>query len=72
MAAEFRAAVEDAVSRIQENPLAGPYYPATRFRYCLVRRFPYIIVYAEGEHDLRVLAVAHGRRKPGYWRNRGR
>ncbi len=71
LGSEFRSAVEDAVSRIQANPRNGPYYLAGTIRYYLVRRFPYVIFYAEGESVLRVLAVAHGRRKPGYWRNRG-
>jgi hypothetical protein len=35
-----------------------------------VRRFPYHVVYAEAAQELRVLAIAHDRRKPGYWRKR--
>lgn len=32
--------------------------------------FPYSIIYAPFERILMVLAVAHGRRKPGYWKSR--
>jgi len=67
---EFRAAVEDAVGRIQENPQIGPRFGSTRFRYSLVRRFPYVVFYAEGEEAIRVMAIAHGRRRPGYWKGR--
>ena len=68
---EFRLAVENAVKRICENPHAGSQYGNTRFRYLLVRRFPYVVFYSKNEHLVRVIAVAHGRRKPGYWKNRG-
>lgn len=71
LAREFRSAVEDAVLRIQENPHAGSSYGATSFRFLLVRRFPYVVFYAVGEHIIRVLAVAHGSRRPGYWIRRG-
>ena len=68
---EFRSAVEQAVQRIRENPQVGSRYGATRFRYVLVRRFPYIVFYSENNQLVRVVAVAHGRRRPGYWMNRG-
>jgi toxin ParE1/3/4 len=67
----FRSAVEEAVQRIHENPQFGPRYASTRFRYVLVHHFPYVIFYCKGDRVIRVMAVAHGRRKPGYWRNRG-
>jgi hypothetical protein len=44
------------------KPLGGVY---RRFP---LRRFPFGVVYRiEGEH-LRIIAVAHRRRRPGYWR----
>jgi toxin ParE1/3/4 len=67
---EFQFAVEDAVRRICENPQAGPQYGTTRFHYFLVRRFPYVVFYSEDADAIRVMAVAHGRRRPGYWKNR--
>ena len=35
-----------------------------------VKRFPYHVIYLELNGEIRVLAVAHDRRKPGYWRDR--
>lgn len=35
-----------------------------------LRRFPYSIVYSIDGDDIRVLAVAHQRRKPGFWKDR--
>jgi hypothetical protein len=32
--------------------------------------FPYSIVFLELATEVRVIAVAHGRRKPGYWLDR--
>lgn len=35
-----------------------------------LRKFPYALVYALGMEQVHLLAVAHLRRRPGYWRNR--
>lgn len=32
--------------------------------------FPFVVVYWETEDQIRILAVAHGRRRPGYWKYR--
>ncbi|MBK7425134.1 MAG: type II toxin-antitoxin system RelE/ParE family toxin [Propionivibrio sp.] len=34
------------------------------------RRFPYSIIYQVTVEELRILAVAHHRRRPGYWSGR--
>jgi hypothetical protein len=39
-------------------------------RRCLLRRFPYGLIYALDQDDILILAVAHTRREPGYWRDR--
>jgi toxin ParE1/3/4 len=36
----------------------------------LVDRFPYVIIFVEFDAAVRVIAVAHGHRRPGYWRRR--
>lgn len=35
-----------------------------------VPRFPYHVVYLELPDRLQILAVAHDRRRPGYWKTR--
>jgi hypothetical protein len=35
-----------------------------------LKRFPYTVVYVELDAELRVLAFAHMRRRPGYWHER--
>ncbi len=32
--------------------------------------FPFAVVYWESDGQIRILAVAHGRRQPGYWKSR--
>ena len=39
-------------------------------RRALLARFPYALVFLELESELRVLAVAHAKREPGYWLHR--
>lgn len=41
-----------------------------RIRRLPLRRFPYNIVYYQRESEVRILAIAHQRRKPGFWRGR--
>lgn len=66
---EFLAEVERATRRIVSFPLHGsPYLVGTRR--IVLRRFPYSVVYWPDPDDLLVIAVAHSKRKPGYWRSR--
>ncbi|MBI3327427.1 MAG: type II toxin-antitoxin system RelE/ParE family toxin, partial [Nitrospinae bacterium] len=46
---DLQTAVERAIRRIQQHPQVGAPYKATEFRYHVLRRFPYIIFYAELE-----------------------
>ncbi|HET9624062.1 MAG TPA: type II toxin-antitoxin system RelE/ParE family toxin [Kofleriaceae bacterium] len=36
----------------------------------LLARFPYAVVFVEGETTVRILSVMHGHRSPAYWRRR--
>jgi toxin ParE1/3/4 len=69
---------EDLVSRttamialIAETPNSFPRWDGDpRFRKAKLERFPYSLFYQELEDEVRVIAVAHGRREPGYWLRR--
>lgn len=64
----FQAALEAAFEQIADAPDRWPIYlHGTRYR--LVRRFPYVVVYRLADR-LQIMAVAHGKRKPGYWKRR--
>lgn len=41
-----------------------------RVKRILLSRFPYAVVYIEVDNLVRVIAVAHFRRRPGYWKPR--
>ena len=65
----FGAELDLAVARIEEAPRSWPHYLAETRRY-LLRRFPFFVVFREVDDRVQILAVAHARRRPGYWRNR--
>ena len=62
----FVTEFERTANLILANPQLGTVFRGTRRRYIL-RRFPYSIVYQVATEELRILAVAHHRRRPGYW-----
>lgn len=65
----FSAAVDEAVRFAAEFPEAGvPLGPDLRRAF--VRAFPYYVLYAHSAEQLSVVAIAHFRRRPGYWRDR--
>jgi plasmid stabilization system protein ParE len=67
IAAGFADEVDRAVVRIAESPTTGTLF-RTRYRWVRLRRFPYLVYYREVTTDtLVVLAVAHKRRRLGYW-----
>ncbi len=39
-------------------------------RRCLVRVFPYTVIYTIEQDFILIIAVAHAKREPGYWRQR--
>lgn len=68
-ASAFLSEVDRAIESISERPEAWlPYMFGTR-RF-LLRRFPYFVVYRDAQESIQIVAVAHARRKPGYWKTR--
>jgi plasmid stabilization system protein ParE len=65
----FLVELDRAVQRIAENPEMYPNYVRGTRRY-LLQRFPFYLVYREIGGKLEIVAIAHGRRKPGYWKKR--
>jgi plasmid stabilization system protein ParE len=74
LGAEFLGAVGTTLVQIVRLPRAGapvPGVPADLpVRRAPVHRFPYHVIYLEAKATIRVLAVAHDRRRPGYWKKR--
>ena len=65
----FLAGLDRAIERIAENPEMYPHFVRGTRRY-LLQRFPFYLVYREVVGKLEIVAIAHGRRKPGYWKKR--
>lgn len=57
---------------ISEFPLAYPVLYEPDIRSAKVARFPYRVVYVVVAANVDVIAVAHAKRRPGYWRDRVR
>lgn len=55
--------------RALQLPGLGPVWRGTTRRFPL-RRFPYSIIYQLKPDEIRVIALAHQSRRPGYWRGR--
>jgi len=68
-AVRFAAAVDAALDRIVANPRQFA-SPDGVHRECPVKKFPFRIVYRFVDNRVLVVAVAHAKRRPGYWRNR--
>jgi plasmid stabilization system protein ParE len=65
----FLDELDRAVDRIGEHPRQFPEF-AFGTRKMVLRKFPYVVVFRETAAGVEILAVAHGRRRPGYWRDR--
>jgi toxin ParE1/3/4 len=68
-AAGFAEEIDAALSAITRMPAAWPPFAHGTRRY-LLRRFPYSVVYRVERDRILIVAVAHGHRRPGYWRSR--
>ena len=66
---DFAEAINAALRRIVEEPLL--YQSLTpSARRCILPRFPFSVVYQIRSDAIRVIAVMHQARRPGYWRGR--
>ena len=63
--------LEKGIEAIQKAPQRWPEFEHNCRRFPLVR-FPYLIVCRETTANIEIVAVAHGRRWPGYWRSRSK
>ena len=65
-----------AIDAVHRSPGEWPLAPTVHERFGVRRRlvpgFPYAVVYKETEDAVWIIAVAHGKRRPGYWRERMR
>ena len=62
----FLDAIEEAVDQVLADPEAYQLV-GDEVRHKILRRFPYSVLYAIEPDRIRVMAVAHQKRRPGYW-----
>ena len=68
-ATAFAHAVDSAVSRIRQAPTRYPLAEHGTRKFVL-QRFPFNIFYRPSDAEIVIVAVAHQKRRPGYWSNR--
>lgn len=69
LGSDFLDEVLRAFERIELTPEAWPRLEGP-IRRCLVERFPYGVYYRNAPGQIYVLAVMHGKKKPGAWKKR--
>lgn len=74
MELEFLAEIDRVLPLIGSSPTSFPRLldlpEDLVIRRALLQRFPYAVIFMDlGEH-IRVLAIAHAKRRPGYWLSR--
>lgn len=70
LAPDFQQKLRVAFRELRQNPQRYPRWHRTEVRKYVLKRFPYMIFYIDYPEYIRVLAVAHTSRRPGYWKTR--
>jgi len=65
----FISEVERITALIESHPAIGKPIDEV-FRRAVLVRFPFSVIYSAESNKLWVIAVAHQRRRPGYWHGR--
>jgi len=69
VASRFLDEVTHAIEMITQSPQRWPVSEANVRKFVL-RRFPFLIIYRDRPSMIQILAIAHGRRRAGYWKGR--
>ena len=68
LALNFREIILSGYSEIQKAPkMWSPY--DNNYRHYITKKFPYSIIYKEQNNCIKIDAIAHHSRRPGYWLN---
>ncbi|MBI3201306.1 MAG: type II toxin-antitoxin system RelE/ParE family toxin [Myxococcales bacterium] len=69
---DFLDEVDALAARIAERPLEFPLWKDARpyRKAVMLKRFPFVMYFRFSGDEVYVLAVAHGKREPGYWVSR--
>jgi plasmid stabilization system protein ParE len=65
----FDEEIREAYRTLSVHPMiCAPYLHGTRR--VIIRRFPFSVIFRERPQDIQIIAVAHAKRRPGYWAKR--
>lgn len=71
---EFLVELDAAIKRIHNEPgsfaALESYSGPGDVRRCLLKRFPYVVVFLNRPEEVLVVAISHVRRRPFYWLER--
>ena len=70
IAHDFDAKIVSALNEIGQHAERYPRWRRTNIRKLALQRFPYLIFYVDYPERIRILAIAHTSRRPGYWKSR--
>src|SRR6185437_13982393 len=70
LGSEFRQGLEAALIQISISPQAFALASDKGVRKHRLPRFPYTVYYFEQDRLIGIIAVAHQKRRPGYWASR--
>jgi toxin ParE1/3/4 len=66
---DFLDDVQGVIDHLRQHPHAGASI-ASGLRRTPLRKFPFSLIYSVEPDAILTIAVAHDRRRPGYWRHR--
>ncbi|HEY2909257.1 MAG TPA: hypothetical protein VGI99_03375 [Gemmataceae bacterium] len=66
----FQTKVDSALQEIVSGIIVYPLFEPTIARECPLPRLPYSMIYTDENQGIRVIAFAHHKRRPGYWKYR--
>ena len=66
----FLLELTEVLESIASGLVIGPKVRSSPVRIWILPRLPYSIIYDDRGIDIRIVAFAHHKRRPGYWRKR--
>ncbi len=68
-AAKFVDQVWEAIERVARAPTRWPFEDHSHtHRYCMMRSYPYRVIFRLEFERVHIVALAHAKRRPGYWK----
>ena len=64
------AGIDEALDTIRQTPESNPIWKNSAYRKFVVHHFPYLVFYEIVDDIVVVHAIAHSKRRPGYWADR--